>query len=73
MPHTVIATQRDDEGNVIREVEVERLSHAEIANTSRAVLNKRMKPRSEGGTVPDGMSREDWRVTQGAYYDDDRC
>jgi hypothetical protein len=73
MPSKVIAKQYDDDGKVVKEHEVERLSPAEIRVRSRESLALRARPVSQGGTRPDGLSREDWRVTQGAYYDDDRC
>jgi len=56
-----------------KKVEVEVLSVEEIQSRTRAELALRAKPVSQGGTRPDNMSREDWRTTQGSYYDDDRC
>lgn len=54
-------------------VEVEVLSVEEQRKLSREELNLRAKPVSQGGTRPDGMTRESWRTSQGSYYDDDRC
>jgi hypothetical protein len=60
----------DKDGN---EVEVETLSVEEQNNLTRDELAQRAKPVSQGGTRPDGLSREEWRTSQGSYYDDDRC
>lgn len=54
-------------------VEVEVLSVEEQSKLTRQELNLRAKPVSLGGTRPDGMTREEWRTSQGSYYDDDRC
>lgn len=54
-------------------VEIEVLSVEEQRKLTRDELSLRAKPISQGGTIPDGMTREEWRVTQGSYYDDDRC
>lgn len=53
--------------------EIEVLTGNDKSIMTREQLNKRAQPRSQGGTRPDDMSREDWRTSQGAYYDDDRC
>jgi len=73
MPHTVKVTRYDDNGRALEEVEVERLSPAEIQQRTREELSRWARTKSEGGSRPDNMPREDWRVSQGAYYDDDRC
>lgn len=56
-----------------KEVEVETLSVEEQRQLTREELNLRAKTVSEGGTRPDNMSREEWRSSQGSYYDDDRA
>lgn len=68
MPHKVKRTTKDGE-----EVEVEALSVDEQSKLTREELNLRAKRVSEGGTRPDNMTREEWRTSQGSYYDDDRC
>ncbi len=56
-----------------KKVEVETLSVEEQSKLTREELKLRAKTVSEGGTRPDGMSREEWRTSQGSFYDDDRC
>lgn len=68
MPKKVKAKTNDG-----KTVEVEALSVAEQSELTREQLNLRAKTVSQGGTRPEGMSREAWRTTQGSYYDDDRC
>ena len=54
-------------------VEVEVLSVKEQRQLSREELQRRAKPVSQGGTRPDKMTRDEWRTSQGAFYDDDRA
>lgn len=54
-------------------VEVEVLSVKEQRELTRDELRLRAKRVSEGGTRPDNMTREEWRTSQGSFYDDDRC
>lgn len=54
-------------------VEVEVLSVSEQRMLTREELQLRAKPVSQGGTRPDKMTREEWRTSQGSFYDDDRC
>lgn len=54
-------------------VEVEVLSTKEQQALSREELKQRARTVSQGGTRPDNMSREEWRTSQGSFYDDDRC
>lgn len=54
-------------------VDVEILSTKEQRGMSRDELKRRARVVSEGGSRPDGMSREEWRTSQGSFYDDDRC
>lgn len=54
-------------------VEVEVLSAEEQSELTREELKQRALPVSQGGTRPDGMTREEWRTSQGSFYDDDRC
>ena len=54
-------------------VEVETISVAEQKLLTREELCARARPKSQGGTRPDRLSRDEWRTSQGAFYDDDRC
>lgn len=54
-------------------VEVEVLSTKEQQVLTREQLQQRARTVSQGGTRPDNMSREEWRTSQGSFYDDDRC
>jgi hypothetical protein len=55
------------------QVDVEVLTKEEQSGLSRDQLNLRARVQSQGGTRPDNMSREEWRTSQGSYYDDDRA
>jgi hypothetical protein len=52
---------------------VEVLSIKEQQALTREELKQRARPISQGGTRPDNITREDWRTSQGSFYDDDRC
>jgi hypothetical protein len=54
-------------------VKVEVLSVKEQRAMSREDLQRRARPVFQGGTRPDDMTREEWRTSQGSFYDDDRC
>lgn len=54
-------------------VKVEVLNVKKQRAMTREALKLRARPQSQGGTRPDDMSREEWRTSQGSFYDDDRC
>jgi hypothetical protein len=68
MPSKAKRTDKDG-----KKVDVEVLSTEEQRQLTREELQRRAKPISQGGTRPDNMSREEWRTSQGSFYDDDRC
>lgn len=54
-------------------VKVDVLSMKEQQALTREKLQQRARTVSQGGTRPNNMSREEWRTSQGSFYDDDRC